>query len=168
MRIAARSLAALLLLCCASAEKAPNAISVKADYIITDQKAGKSIISGNVHITNATDSLNSDEVTLFFDLQTRRALRYEARGAVDFSLQTEDGRKLRGKANQAIFIVATETYELHGNASVSEVGKTNSVEGETIIVNRKNGFANIAGNKENEGRRPARMIFEIEQNKATP
>lgn len=168
MRIAARSLAALLLLCCASAEKAPNAISVKADYIITDQKAGKSIISGNVHITNATDSLNSDEVTLFFDLQTRRALRYEARGAVDFSLQTEDGRKLRGKANQAIFIVATETYELHGNASVSEVGKTNSVEGETIIVNRKNGFANIAGNKEGEGRRPARMIFEIEQNKATP
>ena len=168
MRIAARSLAALLLLCCASAEKAPNAISVKADYIITDQQAGKSIISGNVHITNATDSLNSDEVTLFFDLQTRRAVRYEARGAVDFSLQTEDGRKLRGKANQAIFIVATETYELHGNASVSEVGKTNSVEGETIIVNRKNGFANIAGNKENEGRRPARMIFEIEQNKATP
>ena len=168
MRSAARSLAALLFLCCASAEKAPNAISVKADYIITDQKAGKSIISGNVHITNATDSLNSDEVTLFFDLQTRRALRYEARGAVDFSLQTEDGRKLRGKANQAIFIVATETYELHGNASVSEVGKTNSVEGETIIVNRKNGFANIAGNKENEGRRPARMIFEIEQNKATP
>lgn len=168
MKIAARIFAALLLLCCASAEKAPNAISVRADYIITDQKAGKSIISGNVHITNATDSLSSDEVTLFFDLQTRRALRYEAKGAVDFSLQTEDGRKLHGKANQAIFIVATETYELHGNASVSEVGKTNSVEGETIIVNRKNGFANIAGNKESEGRRPARMIFEIEQNKATP
>lgn len=168
MRIAARSFAALLLFCCANAEKAPNAISVRADYIITDQKAGKSIISGNVYITNATDSLKSDEVTLFFDLQTRRALRYEAKGTVDFSLQTEDGRKLRGRANQAVFIVATETYELHGNASVSEVGKTNTVEGEKIIVNRKNGFANIAGNKESEGRRPARMIFEIEQNKATP
>lgn len=98
-------------------------------------------------------------------MQTRRALRYEAKGAVDFSLQTEDGRKLRGKANQAVFIVATQTYELHGNASVSEIGKTNQVQGEKIIVNRKNGFANIQGNPsptQTPQRTPARMIFEID------
>lgn len=151
----------LLTILCAKKTQAP--LEITADSMITDQQAGKSIISGNVTIVHATDKLNTNEVTVFFDTSTKRPIRYEANGNVEFSLQTEDMRVLKGRANKAIFKVDADTYELQGNATIQEIGKPNEIQGDIIMLNRSTGFANVQGTRNNANRQPARIIFEFTQ-----
>ncbi|WP_416872621.1 LptA/OstA family protein, partial [Helicobacter ganmani] len=80
-------------------------------------------------------------------------------GNVRFWLTLQDGRRIEGRANEALYLPSNQEYQILGNAVVKEIAKNNVVRGDKIIIRYKEGFINVLGNEE----KPARLIFKLEK-----
>lgn len=83
----------------------------------------------------------------------------QAIGNVRFWLTLQDGRRIEGRANEALYLPSNQEYQILGNAVVKEIAKNNVVRGDKIIIRYKEGFINVLGNEE----KPARLIFKLEK-----
>lgn len=135
-------------------------VEVSADRIVSDQVKGQTIMRGNVIIQRQGDVLYANEVVVKTD-QNKKPSKYQAKGNVRFRVKTNDGRIMQGNANQIIYNAIQQEYRLIGKAYVQEQGKKNSIKGELIVLNRKSGSASVEGDK----KKPAKIIFTLEQNK---
>lgn len=135
-------------------------VEVSANHIVSDQLKGQTIMRGNVVIQKQGDILYANEVIVKTD-RNKKPSNYQAKGNVRFRVKTNDGRIMQGNANQIIYDAIQEEYRLIGKAYVQEQGKKNSIKGEVIVLNRKSGSASVEGDK----KKPAKIIFTLEQNK---
>ncbi len=136
---------------------AQTSIEVSANHFMADQQSGKSVISGNVVIKRNKDELKSNEVIFYID-DKKSPIKYEANGDVNFKVTLNDGRIIEGNAQQAIYMVETDIYELIGNVFLKEMGKNNQIRGNRISLSRKKGFVNVEGGNN----KPAKVIFFIQ------
>lgn len=83
----------------------------------------------------------------------------QAVGNVRFWLTLQDGRKIEGQANEALYLPSNQEYQILGNAVVKEPAKNNIVRGDKIIIRHREGFINVIGNDN----KPARLIFKLEK-----
>lgn len=138
---------------------AQEQVEITAKSFIANEMEHKTLMQGDVVVVKGKDRLTSQELVVFFD-RKNRPQRYEAEGAVEFSFTLPDGRVLTGNCDRAIFDVLSNEYSLLGNALLEESGKSNTIKGEQIIINRVSGFANVAG----DDTRPAKLIFTFTEN----
>lgn len=150
----------ILCLSCASLFVLGEVIEVSADRIVSNQAKGKTIMSGNVVIQRQEDILHANRVIINMG-EDKRPSKYEAIGKVDFTVKTNDGRIMQGKAQRIIYDAKKEEYRLLGKAWVQEKDKKNAIRGEAIVFNRKDGSASVEGDK----KKPAKIIFTLEGNK---
>ncbi len=144
---------------CAFLTSAPikETLEVSADKFIANDKKHITTIEGNVHIKKGTDTLQANKVIIYTNAK-RKPIKYEAIGAVQFHLVTQDGRKIEGHSDRLIYDAITQEYRLLQNAVVNEVGKINSIKGEEIILSKERGYADVLGGKD----KPAKFIFDMD------
>ncbi|PAF42794.1 lipopolysaccharide transport periplasmic protein LptA [Helicobacter sp. 11S02596-1] len=141
-------------------------LEVTANKFLSNDAKGIMVIEGDVHIKKAKDTLEADKVIIYSD-KKRKPQFYEAQGNVKFHIFMEDGREFKGHSDKLTYNAQNGEYRLLENALVNEVGKSNTIRGEEIIVNNENGYANILGSKN----KPAKFIFnldEMDQKDTTP
>ncbi len=147
----------LCVLFCAFANEV-NEIEVRAKEFIGDEKKKITQLKGNVEILRATDKLRADEAFVYLD-SNNRPDKMKAVGNVHFWLTLKDGRQIEGESKEALYLPSTQEYQILGNATVKELGKSNVIRGDKIIVRHKDGFINVVGNED----KPARLIFKLEK-----
>ncbi len=133
-------------------------IEVSAKELIGDELRKRTQLKGNVEVKRANDLLKADEAWIYLDANNRPN-KMQATGNVHFWLTLQDGRRIEGQANEALYIPANQEYQILGNAVVKELAKNNIVRGDKIIIRYKEGFINVLGNDE----KPARLIFKLEK-----
>ncbi|MBD5165644.1 lipopolysaccharide transport periplasmic protein LptA [Helicobacter sp.] len=144
----------VFLISCAWAEE----IEVSAKELIGDEKRKLTQLKGNVEVRRANDLLKANEAWIYLDTNNRPN-KMQAKGNVRFWLTLQDGRKVEGQANEALYTPANQEYQILGNAVVKEPAKNNIVRGDKIIIRYKEGFINVLGNDD----KPARLIFKLEK-----
>ncbi|TLD88146.1 lipopolysaccharide transport periplasmic protein LptA [Helicobacter sp. MIT 05-5294] len=133
-------------------------IEVSAKELIGDEKRKMTQLKGNVEVKRANDLLKANEAWIYLD-SNNRPNKMQAKGNVRFWLTLQDGRKIEGEANEALYFPANQEYQILGNAMVKEIAKNNIVRGDKIIIRYKEGFINVIGNDA----KPARLIFRLEK-----
>lgn len=133
-------------------------IEVTAKELIGDEQRKLTQLKGNVEVKRATDRLKANEAWIYLD-SNNRPNKMQALGDVHFWLTLQDGRKIEGQANEALYLPLSQEYQILGNAVVKELAKNNVVRGDKIIIRYKEGFINVLGNEE----KPARLIFKLEK-----
>lgn len=136
-------------------------IQMSAQHILANQIQGEMIISGNVVIERDEDVLYADKAIVKIG-QNKKPSRFQAIGNVSFKLKTQDGRKMQGKANLAIYDAIKDEYRLIGKAQIQEKGKANAIRGKEIVINRKNGSSSVVGDQ----KKPAKIIFTLDEKNA--
>ncbi|EQL64032.1 hypothetical protein HpHA96_07070 [Helicobacter pylori] len=99
----------------------------------------------------------ADKVSVFLN-DKRKPERYEATGNTHFNIFTEDNREISGSADKLIYNALNGEYKLLQNAVVREVGKSNVITGDEIILNKAKGYADVLGS----AKRPAKFVFDME------
>lgn len=140
---------------------AKDQVEITAKHFVADEAKKTTLITGDVVVVRGDDRLITDKLTVFFD-DKNRPLKYEAQGNVKFAITLADGRKLKGYSNNALYDAPKNEYHLLGNAFMEEIGKSNTVKGEKIIINRVSGFANVVG----DSQKPAKLIFIFEEDES--
>ncbi|MDE5925758.1 MAG: lipopolysaccharide transport periplasmic protein LptA [Helicobacter sp.] len=133
-------------------------IEVSAKELIGDERRKLTQLKGNVEVKRAKDNLKADEAFIYLD-SNNRPNKMQAIGNVRFWLTLQDGRRIEGRANEALYLPSNQEYQILGNAVVKEITKNNVVRGDKIIIRYKEGFINVLGNEE----KPARLIFKLEK-----
>ncbi|WP_120944747.1 MULTISPECIES: lipopolysaccharide transport periplasmic protein LptA [Helicobacter] len=149
----------VLFLALALLQSAPirETLEVIADKFLADDKKHITTIEGHVHIKKGKDTLNANKVIIYTNAK-RKPVKYEAMGAVQFHLVTQDGREVEGHSDRLIYDAIKQEYRLLQNAVVNEVGKINSIKGEEIILSKERGYADVLGGKD----KPARFVFDMD------
>lgn len=135
-------------------------LEISADRFSSNEKTGESIVEGNVHVKKGQDTLNSKKMLVYTN-EKRQLSKIIAQGDVVFSVTTQDGRKMNGKAETLTYNAISGEYHLQKNAEIKEQGKANSIKGDEIFLNNKTGYINVVGDKD----RPAKLIFNLEETK---
>lgn len=135
-----------------------NEIEVSAKELIADEKRKITQLKGNVEVKRAKDNLKANEAFIYLD-SNNRPTKMQAVGNVRFWLALQDGRKIEGQANEALYLPSNQEYQILGNAVVKEPAKNNIVRGDKIIIRHREGFINVIGNDN----KPARLIFKLEK-----
>lgn len=147
------------ILLAASGVAAEMQVEITAKSFVADDSQRRATLSGEVVVSQGADRLTADRLVVFFDTQ-RRPLSYDAEGNVRFAIRLLDGRAFRGSSEKAFYSVSNGRYRLEGNAFLEEIGKTNTLRGHEITIDRSSGLLNVAGDQD----RPARLIFSLDNN----
>ncbi len=132
-------------------------LEVRADKFVANERKRITTIEGHVHIKKGKDTLNANKVIIYTNAK-RKPIKYEAMGAVQFHLVTQDGREVEGHSDRLIYDAIKQEYRLLQNAVVNEVGKINSIKGEEIILSKERGYADVFGGKD----KPATFVFDMD------
>nr|WP_104712143.1 lipopolysaccharide transport periplasmic protein LptA [Helicobacter cetorum] len=132
-------------------------LEITGNKFVAQDKNKMAIIQGNVQIKKGKDRLFADKVSVFLN-DKNRPQRYEATKNVRFIIFTEDNREIQGSADKLIYNALSGEYRLIKNAIVKEIGKSNTITGDEIILNKTKGYADVLGSENH----PAKFIFDIE------
>lgn len=138
---------------------ANDTLEINALNLTADEKNGIITLENEVFIKKGSDELRAPKVVVNID-KNRNPTQYSALGGVQFSILTQDKRKLNGRANEVHYDAKSGEYRLLGNSEVREENKINVIVGEEIILNKEKGYANITGT----AKKPAKLIFKMENN----
>ncbi len=138
-------------------KKERELLEITGNQFVANDKTKTAVIQGNVQIKKGKDRLFADKVSVFLN-DKRKPERYEATGNTHFNIFTEDNREISGSADKLIYNALNGEYKLLQNAVVREVGKSNVITGDEIILNKANGYADVLGS----AKRPAKFVFDME------
>ncbi len=133
-------------------------LQVRADYFESDQKKGKSLFKGNVHIKKGYDELNASKVIIYTDAQ-QKPVKFIAEGDVSFVLKDENQNRYKGRAQKVIYEPNKKIYEFYTDVYLKQIGDTKEISGDEVILKLNTGKAYAKGVKNN----PVIMKFNIEQ-----
>ncbi len=134
-----------------------NQIKVQALSFYADENTEKSILSGNVIVNHGSDTLSSDELIIFSD-KNRKPIKYEANKRAKFKI-TLKGKVYEGSGDQFIYDALKDTYEINGNAYISEIQSSKKLYGNKIIVDRKANIYRV----ESKDKKPAHFVFDLDK-----
>lgn len=131
-------------------------IEVDARTFFADEIKGESVLSGDVVIKRGDDILKAQKVFLYMDSK-RQPLRYEASDEAHFVIEF-NGKTYEGSAELFIYDVLKDTYEMRGNAFVSENKSDKKLYGDVIIFDKKQGTYLVESKN-----KPSKFVFELEE-----
>ena len=146
----------ILCLFCVSLSFA-NQIQVEALNFYFDENTGRSLLSGNVVVTYGKDVLTSGELVIFNN-KDKKPVKYEASKHPKFKITLKD-KVYEGSGDKFIYDVAKDTYEISGNAYISEIQSNKKLYGDRIIVDRKMNIYHV----KSKDKKPARFIFDLDK-----
>ncbi len=132
-------------------------LEVSAKEFIGNGISGKSVLRGNVEVKKSGDILRANEMEIYMD-SNRKLKKIRAVGEVYFFLTTQDGRKVEGSCQELKYDAISGDYFLNKNAHLKEIGKANTLNGDTIFFNKKTGEMSVKGVKN----KPAKLIFNLD------
>ena len=135
---------------------AAEQLKVVADAFTANEKEGRSVFSGHVHIKMGNDELNASRVEVFFD-NDRTPTEYVAEGDASFFLKTDTGSSYRGKAQKVVFLPLKQEYRFFGDVHLQQLNEHKQIDGEEVVVNIKEGTAKARGAE----KQPVIMIFNL-------
>ncbi|WP_187858003.1 lipopolysaccharide transport periplasmic protein LptA [Helicobacter pylori] len=139
-------------------KKERELLEITGNQFVANDKTKTAVIQGNVQIKKGKDKLFANKVIVFLN-DKRKPERYEAIGNTRFNIFTEDHREISGSADKLIYNALNGEYKLLQNAVVREVGKSNVITGDEIILNKTKGYADVLGS----AKRPAKFVFDMEE-----
>ena len=153
---------------------APVANTIVYDYSAKeatfDRKGGVTVLKGDAKIRRSSgDYLNSDEITMYKDIETGELIRIEAVGNVDMK-----EKDMKATSERAVFYETEERIELEGSEdspAVVDDGK-NRMEARTIIYFRKEdrleaSGGNVSGHVTIEGKEGEEGETRVQGDKGT-
>ena len=131
-------------------------VDIKADHFYANDIQHQAFFEGNAKIKQGGNEFNASKVTVFFNEQ-KKALKYEAHGAVKFDL-TENNIHYKGKAESVTYAPTSSKYYFKGNVTLIDLTNNRTIKAETVSLDLKTGLADIKG----KDKKPVHFIFEIE------
>jgi lipopolysaccharide export system protein LptA len=130
-------------------------LKITADFFESDEKKGITLFTGHVSIVKGSDTLKAKSVEIHTDAK-RRPTKFIADGSVNFSIHASDNA-YKGTAQKAIFLPQIKEYHFYNDVKLTQIGSTNTIHGDKIIVNLDKGTATAEGN----AKKPVTMTFQI-------
>lgn len=131
-----------------------NNIEINAKLFEANKNNKIGVFSGDVKIKQNKDFLNCSKLKITID-DNNKIINYIATGVSNFSI-TLNKNMFSGRANQIIYNVKNNTYELKGNVKIKENNK--ELEADYILLDQTLGTYKI---KSTENNKPVKLIFEI-------
>jgi lipopolysaccharide export system protein LptA len=131
-------------------------VDIKADHFYANDMKHKAFFEGNAKIKQGSNEFNASKVTVFFNEQ-KKALKYEAHGAVKFDL-TENKTHYKGKAESVTYAPTSSKYYFKGNVTLIDLTNNRTIKAESVSLDLKTGLADIKG----KAKKPVHFRFEIE------
>lgn len=132
-------------------------IEVSAKHFYADEKKGENVLSGDVFIKRGNDTLRSNKLIINTS-PTRKALKYTATGDARFEITLND-KFYKGRADEIIYFVGADSYEIRGNAQIEELSTNKKLIGERITIDRKRGVYQVSSNEQ----KPVKFVFELDE-----
>lgn len=133
-------------------------LEVNAKTFRSDDRTNLIELNSDVFVKKANDKLWADKVVIKTD-KKRKPLEYTATGNVRFYVETEDGRKINGSAQKVVYDTLKDEYRLYENAKIQEKDSPNTITGEFMTLNNKQGQAYSEGAKD----KPTTLIFLLDE-----
>jgi len=131
-------------------------VDIKADHFYANDIQQQAFFEGNAKIKQGSNEFNASKVTVFFNAK-RKALKYEAHGAVKFDL-TENSIHYQGKSESVTYAPMSSKYLFKGNVTLIDLTNNRTIKAETVSLDLKTGLADIKG----KAKKPVHFRFEIE------
>ena len=134
-------------------------VDIKAEHFYANNINHKAFFEGGAIIKQGSNEINASKVTVFFNDQ-RKALKYEAQGAVKFDL-TEKGIHYSGVSNKIIYAPSSSKYYFIGDVTLIDLTNNRTIKADKVSLDLKTGLADIKGSS----KKPVHFRFEIEDRK---
>lgn len=131
-------------------------LKIKANSFSADENTGISVFSGDVNIIKEHDELNASKVTVYVDKE-KNPTKFVALGNVSFVLETTQGERYKGKAQEVIYLPIKKEYRFYKNVHLIQQGEKKEIIGEEVVLKTIEGKAYAKGVKSE----PVIMIFNI-------
>ncbi len=131
-------------------------LKVSADLFESDETKGVTLFKGNVTVNKGNDQLSADSVEIFTD-KKRKPTKFVAIGNVTFMIHANNTDAYKGRAQKAIFLPLIKEYRFYNDVHLTQIGSSNTIKGDTIIVNLTKGTATAQG----DSTKPVTMTFQI-------
>ena len=131
-----------------------NNIEINAKLFEANKNNKIGVFSGDVKIKQNKDFLNCSKLKITID-DNNKIINYIATDVSKFSI-TLNKNMFSGRANQIIYNVKNNTYELKGNVKIKENNK--ELEADYILLDQTLETYKI---KSTENNKPVKLIFEI-------
>jgi len=135
---------------------AAGQLKIVADSFSANEKEGRSVFVGHVHIKMDNDELNATRVEVYIDTN-RTPTKYIAEGDASFFLKADNNATYRGTAQRVVFLPTEQEYQFFGDVHLLQVNEHKQIDGEEVIVNIKKGTAKARGAE----KQPVIMIFNL-------
>lgn len=146
----------LMLLMLLLIAEAKQQVEIAARTFSSDEKAGKTVFTGDVVITRGSDVMKADRITVF-STPEREVTRFEAIGNTFFDVTTDDNHHFKGRANELVYLPVEGLYTLTGAAEVEDLTEKRKISGEHIVLNELTKMANVTGGESE----PVKIIFTL-------
>lgn len=137
---------------------AQQQVEIVARTFSSDERAGRTVFTGDVVITRGLDVMKADQITVF-STPEREITRFEAIGNAFFDVTTDDNHSFRGEADELVYLPVDGLYTLKGRALVEDLTDKRKISGDHIVLNELTKKASVTG-KEAE---PVKIIFTIKE-----
>jgi len=135
---------------------AAGQLKIVADSFSANEKEGRSVFVGHVHIKMDNDELNATRVEVYID-KDRTPTKYIAEGDASFYLKADNNATYRGKAQKVVYLPNEQEYRFSGDVHLLQVNEHKQIDGEEVVVNIKQGTAKARGAE----KQPVIMIFNL-------
>jgi len=133
-------------------------LKVQANYFESDDKKGKALFKGNVHIKKGIDEINANKVEIFTNKE-RIPYKYIATGNVTFVISAKSNVTYKGKAQKVIYFPQKKEYIFYTDVFIQQVGTNKMIQGQEVYLDALNGKARAKSGKS----KPVIMTFELEE-----
>jgi len=134
-------------------------VDIKAEHFYANNINHEAFFEGSAKIKQGSNEINASKVTVFFNEQ-KKALKYEAQGAVKFDLR-EKGIHYRGVANKIVYAPTSSKYYFIGGVILMDLTNNRTIKADKVSLDLKTGLADIKGSS----KKPVHFRFEIEDRK---
>ncbi len=134
-------------------------VEITSKHFEADEAKLISKFSGNVKVTKGYDTINSDNLVIYFD-KNRKPTKYIATGKARFRLILNK-KHYAGKANKIIYNPLKKYYRFIGNAFLQDIDTDKKIYGDDITIDQLNGKYDV----KSDGNKPVKFIFKVEDKK---
>ncbi|AJC86165.1 lipopolysaccharide transport periplasmic protein LptA [Campylobacter sp. RM16704] len=131
-------------------------IEVYAKDFYLDEKNEMSVLTGDVEVKKGKDILNSQKLIIY--MKNKRPIKYIATNNAKFKITMKD-KIYYGSGNEFVYNVNKDTYEINGNAKITEEQTNKELFGDKIIIDRKNMTYRVFSKDKN----PVKFVFEVKE-----
>ncbi|EGK8097008.1 lipopolysaccharide transport periplasmic protein LptA [Campylobacter lari] len=131
-------------------------IEVYAKDFYLDEKNETSVLTGDVEVKKGKDILNSQKLVIY--MKNKQPIKYIATKDAKFKIMMKD-KTYHGSGDEFVYNVVKDTYEINGNAKITEMQTKKELIGDKIIVDRKNMTYRVVS----KDKKPVKFVFEVKE-----